>query len=119
MILAPAPFNLTYLPFMPFWLCKTRTETQKRINKNIVYVIYFPLSILFGITYFSANLLMALPAYFYALAHKMKILCNVQDSKDKSKKITDFFMFLFFGPFLLSVAQITDLITFYRHLYKW
>lgn len=32
MILLPPPFNLLYVPFMPFWALKFSDEKQKKVN---------------------------------------------------------------------------------------
>ena len=32
MVLLPPPFNLVYLPFMPFWGLKFTNEKQKKLN---------------------------------------------------------------------------------------
>jgi hypothetical protein len=79
MILLPPPFNLLYLPFMPFWVIKFSDEKQRKLNKLIIYFIYSIFSVALGCGFIAANLLMFPPAYLYSIAKKLHIICKQKD----------------------------------------
>ena len=116
MILLPPPFNALLLPLLPLAFI-THEATLKILNKVLVQIIYFPISLVLALGFISANIVMMPFAYFFALAHKAKLMCN-RKRKGQSY-VGNFLVWLVFGPIMMTLSQAVDAVVFFRHLYLW
>ena len=82
LIVACPPFNLLVFPFLPFFACNHKKQKLRRLNNNLVMVIFLPFALIYACIFMIGNLLMIPFAYLKTCYEKGKQIFMDYDQPD-------------------------------------
>ena len=107
LILTP-PFCLLSFLVLPFYIMIEDKKKLETLNKGIYLIYYTALSIPMSVVFMALNLLLMPLAYIKTCIQKVTLVRN------RIISCPSFLAYLLVGPFVLLIAQLTDLIAFLR-----
>ena len=108
LIVYGAPVNMIVFLLLPVFLCLKDKRKLERFN-NFLYLVYYALlSVPLGTIFVAANLILSPFAYLKTCANKLKLV------RLRAIPLTHFFVYVLLGLFILTLAQLTDLVAYLR-----
>ena len=74
LIAACPPFNLLVLPFLPFFYFSRQIKRIRRLNNNLVKVIFFPFSLIYAAIFTVCNIVLVPFAYVITAFQKFRLV---------------------------------------------
>ena len=103
-----APFNMITFFLLPVFICLKDKKKIERLN-NFLYLVYYAvLSVPLSAIFMSLNSLMTPFAYIKTCANKFNLV------RYRAITLFQFFTYALLGPFILIIAQFTDLLAYLR-----
>eukprot|EP00351_Strombidinopsis_sp_SopsisLIS2011_P005199 CAMPEP_0116879998 /NCGR_PEP_ID=MMETSP0463-20121206/11852_1 /TAXON_ID=181622 /ORGANISM="Strombidinopsis sp, Strain SopsisLIS2011" /LENGTH=171 /DNA_ID=CAMNT_0004529987 /DNA_START=3115 /DNA_END=3630 /DNA_ORIENTATION=+ len=115
LVSASPPFDFITAAAIPIYGMFNDEKRLKSFNKGFTYLCFIP-SALISVSLFLLGSLLLIPfAYFYAFIHKAIILKQTNTNEN----LADFFVFMFFGLFMLTVSAFVDSTWFTIELFTY
>lgn len=115
LISACPPFDFVTALSIPIYAAIENKKRLRSFNKFITYLCFFPSALISASFFFLGSLFLIPLAYFYALLHKAIIL----KQSSSNVNLMDFFVFMFFGIFMLFFSAFVDSTWFTIELFTY